>query len=221
MSRDFQFISVVDDLSVSTAEDIPDAEPRTLRLTSPGGFNSAQRVIINDFAINTFIIASDRLILVEIGDSFGDLLVSSMRIVVVASTLTSTRRVRLLFGPTRRSKQVTGLQKLVQHVVKIMLTSLGTNRFNVAEGGDLVRGLSGDLSLVDRSRVNTVLARAVETTQDQIIASQASERGLPAAERLLSLSLDRVTYFEAAAEVQAEVRLVTFTGQALDIPLVL
>lgn len=221
MSTDIQVISVVDDLQIISVEDIEGAEPRTLRLIGRGGFNSAQRVIINDYGINTFVVVTDTVLLVAPGDTFDSVAVEDMNLVVVSSSLTSTRRVRLFFGPTVRLKSVTGIQKLIQHIVKVLLTNVGTNRFRLQEGGNLLKLTSFPLTPASRPRIITALSQAVSSTETQIIAAQAAQRGLTLDERLLGLALGNVVFDDGTLEVQATIRLTTYRGRSVAVPLVL
>lgn len=221
MSVDIQVISVVDDLQVLSVEDIEGAEPRTLRLVGRGGFNSAQRVIINDYGINTFVIVSDRVLLVTPGSTFDGVAVSDMNVVVVSSSLTNTRRVRLFFGPTTRLKRVSGVQKLIQHVVKILVSNVGSNRFNVSEGGNLLKLTAFPMTPASRPRIVTALIQAISTTESQIVNAQASQRGLTLDERLLGLAFGGVTFNDESLEVQASLQLTTYRGRSVLVPLVL
>ena len=219
--RDIQFISVVDDLQVVSVTDVEDASPRTLRVVGLNGFNSTQRVLINDFGIDAFVIVSDTVLLVAPGAMFDALADSQLTVAVVASALTGTRSVRLLFGPTKRVRAVSGLQKLVQTVVKTMLSNTGSNKFNRGEGGDLVRALGVSMNSSGLAKVTALLARAATSTEQQVVAAQARVRSLPSDERLLSLTLGEVAFIEAAAEVRASLKLVSFSGRSVSVPLTL
>ena len=221
MSTDIQVISVVDDLQVESIEDIADAEPRTLRLVGSGGFNSAQRVVINDYGIDSFIAISDTVLLVNPGAVFDSVAVTDMNVVVISGELTNTRRVRLVFSPTVRLRRVTGVQKLVQQVLKTMLSNVGTNRFRVQEGGALLKLTGFSMTPNAKPRIVTALSQAITSTETQVIAAQASVRGLPLDERLLSLSLGGVAFDDTTMEVRATIRLTTFVGRSVSIPLVL
>lgn len=221
MSTDIQVISVVDDLQVLQVEEIEGSDPRTLRVVGRGGFNDAQRVIINDYGIDTFLIVNDMVLLVVPGSTFDNVSVENMNVVVVSGTLTNTRRVRLFFGPTVRLKRVIGVQKLVQHVVKILLTNVGTNSFRVQEGGNLMKLTAFPLTPASRPRIVTALSQATSSTESQITAAQATQRGLSLDERLMGLALAGVTFDDETLEVQATIRLTTFRGRSVAVPLVL
>lgn len=221
MSTDIQTISVVDDLQVIGVVDIEGAEPRTLRVVGKGGFNNAQRVIINNLGIDTFLVVSDTVLLVEPGASFDNVPAVSMDIVVVSSALTTSRRARLFFGPTKRLKRVSGVQKLIQVIVKMLLTNSNTNKFRLSEGGNLLKLLAFPLTPSSRSRIVTGLSQAVSSVEEQLVSTQTTARGLATDEKLLSLGLGDVVFLDASLEVQATIRLVTFAGQTVSVPLIL
>jgi hypothetical protein len=221
VSTDIQVISVVDDLQVRSLEDIEDASPRTIRVVGDSGFNSAQRVVINDYGVDTFVAVSDTVLLVVPGDVFASVPVEQMSVVVISGELTNTRSVRLVFGPTVRLRRVTGTQKLVQQVLKTLLSNVGSNRFRVQEGGSLLKLTGFSLTPSAKPRLVTAISQAVTATESQVVAAQASVRGLPLDERLLSLSFGGVTFVSATAEVKAVIRLTTFVGRSVSIPLVL
>lgn len=221
MSVDIQVISVVDDLQVLSLEDIEDAEPRTLRVVGRGGFNNAQRVIVNNLGVDSFLVVSDTVLLVELESSFDNVPAENMDVVVVSSSLTGTRRTRLFFGPTKRLKRVSGVQKLIQHIVKMLLTNSNTNKFRMSEGGNLLKLLAFPLTPSSQSRLVAGLSQAISSVEDQLVSSQTASPGLAPDERLLSLSLGDVVFLQETLEVQATIRLVTFAGNTVNVPLVL
>ena len=221
MSTDIQVISVVDDLQVIGAVELEGAVPRAIQVTGSGGFVNAQRVIVNEFGIDTFVLVSDRVLILEPGPELAGVAVEDMEIVVVSSVLTNTRRARLFFGPTKNLKRVTGVQKLIQIVVKILLTNTNSNKFRMSEGGDLLRLLGFTLTETARSRLVSSLARAISSTEEQLFSSQASATGLGTDERLLSLTLGDVIFLTDTQEIEATIRMVTFAGRTVSVPLVL
>lgn len=221
MTIDIQVISVVDDLQVIGQQEIEGADPRAIRLVGSGGFVNAQRIIINDFGIDSFLVVSDFVILVNPGPTLDAVPVEQMDIVVVASQLTNTRKARLFFGPTKRLKRVSGVQKLIQHVVKILLSNSNSNKFQLSEGGNLLRLTGLSLSSASKSRIASNLSQAVSATEEQLTAAQSGATGLASDERLLSLSLGDVTFNEETLEVIATIRMVTFAGRNVSVPLIL
>jgi phage baseplate assembly protein W len=217
MSNDIQFISVVDNLEVREVVDLEGAVPRTLRVVGKSGFSSAQRVEINDFGIDTFTVVSDKVILAVPGDLFSEVDVSEMDVVVIAGELTGTRSARLVFGPTKRVRRVSGIQKLVQQVVKSFLSDTGSNRFSPDEGGDVMRLIGQSIDPSSQARIASGLAQAASNTQELYLANQATAKNLLSTEKLLKFELRGVQF--QTDRVTAQLGLVTFAGQSIDIPL--
>lgn len=221
MSNDFQFITMVDELAVRLVEDLVGAEPRTLRVSGISGFLSTQRVFINNYGVDDFIIISDSVLLVYPSDVFSSVAVENMSVQVASGELTGASPIRILFGPTKKTRAVSGIQKLVQQVIKMLLSDIGSNRFDPGEGGDLVHSLGLTLGSAGSARISASLSQAVRTVEEQLVSSQAAESNLPASERLLSLSLSGLRFDNVALSVEADIRLVTFTGAFVQVPLVL
>jgi phage baseplate assembly protein W len=217
--RDIQFISMVDKLAVSSIEEMEGASPRTLRVYGEG-LRSAQRVEINDYGVDSFTVASDRQLLVIPGDIFADVEVSRMTALVHSSQLTNTRRVALVFGTTRNTRSIDGIQKLIQQILKVLLSKLGSNRFVPEEGGDLLNLVGEGLSPDGQSQVSAAVSQAISLTSRYILAQQAGTN-IPASERLMTLKLNGVVFDTALGEVSAQVRLTTMTGKSVEIPLTL
>ena len=221
MSVDIQVISVVDDLQVLSVQEVDGAQPRTIQVFGRGGFIQAQRVIINGFGVDAFVIVSDTVLLVAPGPTLDGVVVADMDVVVVSSVLTTGRRARLFFGPTKHLKRVSGVQKLIQHVVKILLTNTNTNKFRLSEGGNLLRLTGFAMTPSAKSRIVASLSQSVSATEEQLVTAQAGAKGLGLDEKLLSLTLGDVTFLEDTLEVQATIRLATFAGRNVSVPLIL
>lgn len=220
MSIDVQICSLVDSLQVLEAVEVVDASPRSIRLRTRSGFRDAQRVYINDYAVDNFNIINDSYIMVYPPTLFAEIPLDEMVFAVTSSSYTGGPA-RVTFGPTKNVRQVDGLQKLVQQVVKTLLSSVGSNKFTVGEGGGLLSSLGTTMSLSARAQVSAAIASSVSRTESQIFAAQGGVLGLQASERLLSLQVGAVNFFEDNLEVRADVRLVTYAGTSINIPLTL
>lgn len=219
MSIDVQFCSLVDSLQVVGASEIEGATPRTIRLVGRSGFQDAQRVIINDYAVDSFTIVNDNYLLVSPPSLFDALQISQMSFSVVSSSYTGGKSARVVFGPTKNVRKVSGLQKLVQQVVKTLLSNSNSNKFYIGTGGDLLKTLGSTLSPEAKSQITAAVASSVSRTEEQIRAAQSQAQGLLASEKLLSMQLGAVNFVTDNLEVRADIRLITYAGKSIDIPL--
>jgi len=220
VSFDIQFLSIADDIRVLSASEVLDSDPRAVRLVCDGDVRYAKTVSINGLDITDFSAVSDRTLLVFPGDSFEDTTTSQMAITIVSSRWTSGNRVRLVFTPTFNITKVTGVQKLIQQLVKSMLSNSGSNRFNRAEGGDVLRALGLTLDPSSKAQLAAVFTEAASRTETQFIAAQAG-RALPPSERLLSFTFTRVSFNPESQQAVAYLSVTTYAGQAVSVPLVL
>jgi len=219
VSYDIQTISFVDSLAVESITEVAGASPRALRVVGEG-FRSAQRLEVNGYYVDTFTVVNDSLMLVYPGAAFDSIGTADMVIYVLSSSWTRARNTRIVFGPTSHVRKVTGLLKLAQQVLKVLISAPGSNRFSLASGGGLTSMLGASLSPDDKPAIAATVAQAVASTQEQFVAAQTGRR-IPADERLMGLSLRGVAFNPVSMEVVAYLRLLSFAGRSVDIPLTL
>tara|TARA_Y100000310_G_scaffold336787_1_gene422280 strand:+ start:475 stop:1137 length:663 start_codon:yes stop_codon:yes gene_type:complete len=220
VSFDIQFISIADDIKVLSATDVENADPRAVRLICDGDVRYAQTVSINGLDITDFSVVSNRTLLAFPGDTFDGTTVAQMTFTIISSRWTSGSRIRLVFTPTLNITKVEGMQKLVQQLLKSMLSNSGSNRFVPSEGGDVLRALGLSLDPNAKAQIAAVLTEAASRTEQHFIAAQAG-RALPPSERLLSFQFSKVSFEEDSQQAVAYLRLITYAGQAVSVPLVL
>jgi len=213
-------MSIVDDLRVVSATEVENADPRAIRLVCTGDVRYAKTIGLNGINTTDFSVVSGRTLLVFPDSTFEDTTVAQMTITVVSSRWTSGERVRLIFSPTLSVTKVEGVQKLIQQLVKSMLSNSGSNRFNLAEGGDVLRALGLTLDPGSRAQIAAVFAEAASRTEQHFIAAQAG-RALPPSEKLLSFQFAKISFDSKSQQAVAHLSVVTYAGQAVSVPLVL
>jgi len=173
---DARVIAIQDVLPVNGIERLADFDPPTLRLRGED-FNSVAEVFINDTSSPEVIAETDKSLLVQIPDIVtGQIL----RTITVTSTkFTKTMRRSLInfaFNPTRPG--VSGLERLVQLFVKVMLQSPSIYS-NL--GGGMLKALGASH---DASSLTADLQLSVDRARSQIIAQQAASNAIPLSEQL-------------------------------------
>ena len=220
MSYDIQFLSLADDILVVSASEVEDSSPRAIRLVCDGDVRYTKTVEINGMKTTDFAVASSRTLLVYPGDSFEDTTVAQMALSVISDRWTSSQKVRLVFTPTYTVTKVEGVQKLIQQVIKSVLSNSGSNRFDISEGGNVLRSLGLTLTSDSKAQIATVFSEAASITESQFLAAQSGKK-LPPSEKLLSFQLANVSFDPDSQQAVAYLRLVTYAGQAVSVPLVL
>ncbi len=218
--RDLQFIVLSDSLGISSIVELPAESTRTIKISSSGNFTYAKKVTVNDFTVSDFTVVSRSEIHARLPASFNSVPVTDMNVVVFSSQLTSRGRALVEYDLTTTFTGVSGTQKLAQQVIKTLITTAQTNRFDSLEGGSLVKSISGAISPENSASLSAELARAVADTKEFFTSRQATTR-LPASEKLLNLSLTSLDFDTTTLEVTASVRMVTFSGESEILPITL
>lgn len=217
--KDLQTMHLVDDYAITSAEEVDTlpGEPRTLLLHAKGGgLGGVVRVLVNDLGIDDFTVASDFELLVRLPSTLDNALLSNMVFVAYGAYATGRRRVRLVHALTRRPRAVEGRQKLIQQVVRVMLSGARSNKFDRAGGGDLAREITN--ALADGRDPAAAVAQAVTSTSTYVKTRQRGVR-IPASERLRELSFEGLVYEDD--QVVALVRLKDAGGGTSQVPVVL
>lgn len=113
-----------------------------------------------------------------------------------------------------RTRTVSGILKLVQMAVKLMLTTPGSDRFFV-DSGTIVPGLVR--RGVSRSSVQLTKMDIMVSIQDlerQIQDIQANQ-SVPDEERLREIQIRRVEYLDVSAEWQVDITVISHAGEGV------
>ena len=123
---------------------------------------------------------------------------------------------KMKFGLTRLPKVVSGVQKLVQNVVIMIMTTPGSDKDDPEVGGGLVRLFRVPLDMAEVGGIQNDLQMAMSRIEDLILDNQEGE-SLPSDERLQSLGVSEVSLNEATLEWLLVVELVTEAGTTLNL----
>ena len=214
--KDIQIISITDGIRIVLSKK---DSPSQLRLICEGGLNNLSTVYINNFRVATYTVLSDRQMVITIPEKLQELQESDLNVALRSSVLTDTTSAALDFEITNRLRDISGIQKLVQQIIKTMLSFSGSNRFDPSEGGGLLSMLSrADLSEGGKSKIAAIVMQTVDDTAAFFLNAQA-QSNLPASERLLSLQLNGLEFIPEQTEVKASIKVVSFAGESFDLPI--
>lgn len=172
-------------------------------------FNSADIVSINDIPSPAFIITDKHTILAELPEHVKQI----SKVSILSSRFTTTGEAsQVVFKVGSKTRTVTGVLKLTQLFIKILLTTPGRDIFDPDLGGGLL-GLVGQITSISRSdRSLAAVAQAVSTTASQVKRSQMNVSNLPLNERLLSAELVDLRMIQGTDEVRARVQITSVAG---------
>lgn len=218
--RDIQFITLADKISINSITDNQDTVTMSLRPLAL--YVSFIEILSNTTGLsivpssNITILSSTELRFIKPQELVGQDL-NTLSYKFITSVLTDTDRADLIFNPTDKIVSVSGTQKLLQQVVKVLLTNAGSNRYNTEEGGDIMSFLG---TVINSTEVQLLLAPvedAVQRTKEFILQQQLG-KSIPPSERLLSLEITDYTVTDYG-ELDIKVQVQTLAGDSINIPL--
>jgi hypothetical protein len=175
-----------------------------------------ESVEVNDIVVDEFSsTAVDRLV-VRIPDSQVGRPITSIR--AYASASATQEDAVLEFALLRPVRAVSGIDRLVQQWLLIYMSTPGSDIFDKTSGGG-GRSLIGKSTDRQADSVAADLALAINRTNSELIRKQAAYPNLPVAERLLSSTLENVSYDKSTSIIYARVALQNMAGQLAEVSL--
>lgn len=115
-------------------------------------------------------------------------------VAVISNRLTFTRESLLRFRIGESPGKVSGMMRLIQLFVKVLLTTPGSDIWNPRLGGGLLQKVGGYNGKDEGKGLVGDVAVAVDTASRQILSLQAQEGNIPPSERLLSAGVTQASY---------------------------
>lgn len=122
------------------------------------------------------------------------------------------QRVSFTFG--KRSRTVTGILKLVQMVMKMLLTTPGTDKFAPDIGTNIPALTRRGVSQGSSDAIKMEITIAIQDLERRIQDIQAAQ-AIPDNERLRSLLIRRVEYLPASAEWMIDLSVLSEAGEGV------
>lgn len=178
---DMRIIQIQDVIPLTGVTSL-EISPPTLLIKSNGGFNSVSEVFINNSKSPDVVAESDRSLLAQVPDIEEQNFITS--VIVTSSKFTNvSKRSKINFSFRPNYPTVSGIERLVQEFVKVMLQSPST--FSNMGGGLLKAAKSS----VDLQSIAADMRIAIDKTRSQIIKKQSRSSTIPLEERLQSAYL--------------------------------
>lgn len=113
-----------------------------------------------------------------------------------------------------RTKPVTGILKLVQSVVKLLLTTPGTDKFAIQTGTVVPNLLKRGVSSSSDQIIKMDVIVSLRDLESQIQSIQASE-SIPDDERLKDLTIEKVEFLPASNEWIINIAVLSEAGEGV------
>lgn len=175
------------------------------------GFSAIDEVLINGQESPSVIVRSASQMYAQLPASLQNI-PQINDVVVLSKTLKTSAanvfRYRIGNSPGR----VTGLFRLLQLFVKILVSNKGSDSFYPWLGGGLYRAVGANISALDEQSVKGIVVEAVSDTTRQVIRLQSAQRSLLPEERLVGTEIESVTFQRSTASCFATFVMQTQAG---------
>lgn len=175
--------------------------------------NTASTVLINGLESPAFVVVSQSEIISEIPSSVvGDLIRS---VAVLSNRIGSSDRSVLVFRLGGNSSKVSGILRLVQRFVLMLLTTPGTDLLNPELGGGLLNIIGRQVQGSQQGGINTAVQQSISKAAGDLRTIQAkASANLLASERLTSATLAGVQFDARTTTLAIRVIVESSAGKA-------
>lgn len=202
-----QLIRLLDVLKVNTVRSAVGVSPRSIIITGDD-FRQVEVVMINGAPSPDFVVYSKTELVAQVPLEFVDSFITSVAVLSSGLTLTDRSLVQFTFGT--RPKKVSGIVRLMQTYLRLLLRTPGTNVFHKRSGGGLIRRVGSNIN----ARSAADVAIAVNSTQQYLVGVQTAERNIPPTERLLSATVAKVNASRQDTSIAVTILLTNHSGQS-------
>ena len=185
------------------------ALPRSLDITGKD-FTSVAQVLINDVASPSVVVLSKTRLIAQVPLLLANSTLTS--VTVVSNQLTVSPRSLIKFEIPMVPSKVSGILRLMQVFLKILLTTPGRDIFAPRVGGNALAPLAMSYSEDSAGGIISSIILSVTQTQRQIITIQAQDPTIPPAERLLSAAVTNAEFNREEGALIASINLISQAG---------
>jgi hypothetical protein len=206
---DLQTISPQEIVTLSQVRVIP-GPPRVVAVTGDD-FRSVDEVLINQVPSPDVVIVDKNRLLAQVPDTA--LLDRIHDVQVLSKKLTLSDRSQLRIRIGRTPGRVTGIMRLMQLFLKILLTTPGKDIFSPKIGGGALKNVGSTFGAGDGGDIVNDFVIAVDNTSRQIIAIQGRTSTIPKDERLLGAKVLSAVYNKSVGGIDVSVQITSQAGR--------
>lgn len=206
---DIQLIRLLDVLDVNRIEEAVGVPVRSI-IVYGRDFRNVETVLINGAASPEFVQYSSTEIIAQVPVTQIDAIITE--VFVLSTELTFTERSLVEWTLGVRPKKVSGVLRLMQTFLRMLLRSPRSNIFAPESGGGLLRRIGTNIAAVQRDRLSADIAVSVSQTRQYLIRLQTAQRAIPANERLLNAEIVGLTIDPVNTSIYLTILLTTHDG---------
>lgn len=211
MAVDFQVVFPQELVELTSVRVLPGIAPRTLDVTGKN-FTSVDEVLVNGLVSSEVVVVSKTRLLAQVPAAFINQTVTS--VTVVSTRLSVSQRSLLRFRVGRTPSKVSGILRLMQAFLKLLLTTPGSDIFARNTGGGALTRIGATFGRDEGGSIVSEFIVAVGSTQRQLLAIQSRDPSLPRDERLLTARVLSAGYNRNEAALVVSVELTSQAGRA-------
>lgn len=178
---ELQVIEIRDVLRVTGVQPIPHFSPRSIKVYGRD-FRSVYEVLVNDATSPSVFVVSNQEMLVQVPPSLGRAPVRTVQ--AISHKLTNTEQSKITFRIGDTTHGISGMGRLIQVFLKMLLQAPGRDIFAWKLGGGLLKTVARQTTRGGGSMVAD-LTVGVERSSRQLMNLQSNNVALPLTERLL------------------------------------
>jgi hypothetical protein len=198
-------------VSLNSVRILPGVVPRSIDVIGDD-FRSVDEVKINDLTSTDVVIVSKTRLLAQVPDALVNQTLTS--VTVITNKLTVSPRSLIRFRIGRTPSKVSGILRLVQVFLKILLTTTNTDIFSPRIGGNALRDVGLTFGKDQGGSIVSDFIISVRTTQRQIVTVQSRDPSIPRDERLLSANVTSAGYNRQEGALIVSVELTSHAGRS-------
>lgn len=191
--------------------DVLPGPPRVVDLIGED-FRAVDEVLINRISSPDVVIVNKTRLVAQVPDALLNSRILSVS--VLSRRLTVSPKSVLRFRISKTPGKVSGILRLMQKFLKILLQSPGTDIFNRGIGGGALVNVGTTFGAHEGGDIVNDLVIAVDTTSRQIISLQSRNPSIPSDERLLSAKILTAGFNKEESAVDVAVLITSQSGRS-------
>lgn len=211
MSVDFQVVFPQTAIQLNSVRVVPGASPATLDVIGQD-FRTVDQVTVNGLVAPQVVVLSKTRLLAQVPLGLSITALSSVAVTSRDLTIGPKSLIKFQVGPT--PSKVSGILRLVQVFLKLLLTTPGKDIFAPRVGGNALKDVGQTFGEDQGGLIVGDMIIAVSTTQRQIMSIQARDPTIPRDERLLSAVVSNADYNVAESALIVGVTLTSQAGRS-------
>lgn len=211
MAVDFQVVFPQQVIPLNSVRILPGLVPQSLDIVGED-FSAVDQVLINDVVSPDVVVLSKTRLLAQLPPLLTNVHLTS--VTVTSRDLTVSPKSLIKFRVGTVPSKVSGILRLVQIFLKILLTTPNRDIFSPRVGGNALKNIGLTFGKDQSGTIVSDIIVAVDTARKQIISIQSRDPSIPSDERLLAASVTAASYNQTEAALIVSVELTSQAGRA-------